>query len=73
MDFYLRSLEKSTINQWYGEQVVGLNNLRKVTGKLLKSVKLDGFFTKHSPRRSGTNRLFQGGVDKKLIKEFAGH
>ena len=74
MNFYLRSLaKKPSLTQWYGEQVVGLNTLRKVTGNLLKSVHLDGHFTNHSLRRSGMSRLFQSGVDPKLIREFTGH
>ena len=73
LNFYLRSLDKPSLTQWYGEQVVGLNTLRKVTGNLLKSVHLDGHFTNHSLRRSGMSRLFQSGVDPKLIREFTGH
>ena len=73
MNFYLHSLEKPTPTQWYGEQVVGLNSIRKVVGNLLKSAQLDGHFTNHSLRRSSTSRLFQSGVDRKLIKEFTGH
>ena len=72
MNFYLRSLEKITPMQWYGEQVVGLNSIRKVTGELLKHV-AEGFHSNHSLRRSGTTRLFHKGVDSKLIREFTGH
>ena len=42
-------------------------------GNLLKSAKLDGFFTNHSLRRTGTTRLFRAGVDKKIVKEYTGH
>ena len=73
LNFYLRTLEKPTPVQWYGEQVVGLNTIRKVVGNLLKSANLDGFFTNHSLRHSGTSRLFQSGIDKKIIKEYTGH
>ena len=59
--------------QLYGEQVVGLNSIHKVVGNLLKSANLDGHFTNHSLRRSGTSCLFQSDVDKRLIKEFTGH
>ena len=72
LNFYLHSLEKPTITRWYGEQVVGLNTLQKVTGKLLKDVK-KGHYTNHSLCRSGTSWLFQVGVDPKLIREFTGH
>ena len=73
MNFYLRSLERPTVNRWYREQVLGINSIRKVIGELLKNVKLDGYFTNHSLRWSGTTRLFQEGVDRKLIKEYTGH
>ena len=37
-NFYLRSLEKYNPAQWYGEQVVGLNTLRKVMGEVCSVV-----------------------------------
>ena len=72
-NFYLRSLEWFTPAQWYGEQAVGLNTLRKIMTDITKRGNLEGFFTNHSLRRSRTTRLFQAGVDRKLIKEFMGH
>ena len=52
---------------------MGVNTLRKVVRKLLKSAELDGYFTNHSLRRSGTTRLFQAGVERKIVKEYTGH
>ena len=72
-NFYLRSLERYTPAQWYGEQVVGINSIRKIMGEISKQTGLEGFFTNHSLRRSGTTRLFQAGIDRKIIKEFMGH
>ena len=72
-NFYLRSLEKFTPAQWYSEQVVGLNTLHKIMTELSEKTGLKGFFTNHSLRRSGTTRLFQAGIDRKIIKEFTGH
>ena len=72
-NFYLHSLEKYTPAQWYGEQVVGRNTLCKTISDICKDAKIDGFRTNHSLRRTGTTRLFQHGVDHKLIKEFTGH
>ena len=40
---------------------------------LLKSANLDGHFTNHSLQRTSATRLFQAGIDRKLIKEFTGH
>ena len=72
-NFYLRSLEKPNPAQWYGDQPVGKNTLTKVVSKLLKSANLDGYFTNHSLRRTSATRLFQAGVDGKIVKEITGH
>ena len=50
-----------------------MNTLHKVVGKMLKSAELDGYFTNHSLHRSGTSRLFQAGIDRKIVKEYTGH
>ena len=73
LNFYLRSLEKPNPAQWYSTQPVGKNTLSKVVGKLLKSCNLDGYFTNHSLRRTSATRLFQAGVDRKIVKEITGH
>ena len=52
---------------------MGQNSLAKVIKTMLHDSRIDGFFTGHSLRRSGTTRLFQAGVDRKLIKEMSGH
>ena len=72
-NFYLRSLDKYNPGQWYANQVLGQCKIGEVVKNLLKSAKLDGYFTNHSLRRAGMTRLFQAGVDHKLIKEFTGH
>ena len=72
-NFYLHSLSKPTPTQWYGEQVIGQATLSKTVKNLLKEADIEGYFTNHSCRRSGTTRLFQAGLDKKLIKEVTGH
>ena len=43
-NFYLRSLERFTPVQWYGEQVIGSNTLRKIMGELSEKCNLQGFF-----------------------------
>ena len=72
-NFYLRSLKKFTPVQWFGEQVVGLNSLKKVMGEVAKSAKLEGFVSNNSLRRTGTTGLVRGGVERKLVKEYTGH
>ena len=70
---YLQSLKCPTPKQWYGREVVGQNKIKEVVKNLLSSAKIDGYFTNHSLRRSGGTRLFQAGVDRKLVKEVTGH
>ena len=72
-NFYLQSLQKTKPFQWYGEQVVGSGTLSKVVKKLLNDAKIDGYFTNHSLRRTAPTRLFQAGVDRKIVKEITGH
>ena len=72
-NFYLRSLTRTTPACWYSTRVLGVHSIKKTVGQLLKSADLDGFFSNHSLRRSSTTRLFQAGIDRKLIKEFTGH
>ena len=72
-NFYLKSLVKPTPKQWYGCQVVGVNTIAKVVKDMMKVAQIDGFFTNHSLRRTGGTRLFQAGVDRKLVKETTGH
>ena len=72
-NFYLQSLAKPRPSQWYGDQVVGQNTLAKTVKNLLKEANIDGYFTNHSCRRSSTTKLFQAGIDKKIIKEVTGH
>ena len=59
--------------QWYGDQVVGLNTLKKVIQTIAENANLHGFFTNHSLRHTGTCCSFQAAVDRRFIKEFTGH
>ena len=70
---YLHSLNKTTPAQWYSTSVLRINAIKKTVLTLLKDAKLDGYFTNHSLCRSSTTRLFQAGVDRKLVKDFTGH
>ena len=38
-----------------------------------KSTTCEGFFTKHSLRKTGTIRLFRQAADQKIVNEFTGH
>ena len=69
----MQSLQKPKPNKWYGNQVVGQNTLAKVVKGLMEEGGIEGFFTNHSLRRTGGTRLFQAGIDRKLVKEATGH
>ena len=72
-NFYLQSRAKPTPKVWYQEQVIGKNTISKVVQVMVKTSKIEGFFSNHSLRRSGGTRLFNQGVDRKLVKEITGH
>ena len=72
-NFYLQSLQKPTPTQWYAEQVIGVHTISKIVGDLMKKGDIEGYFTNHSLRRTGSTRLFRAGVDRKLVKEVTGH
>ena len=72
-NFYLRSLEKPTLEQWYAEQVVGSQTISKVIGNIMEKGEFAGFFTNQSARRTGGTRLFRAEVQRKVVKECTGH
>ena len=50
-----------------------VNSVGKVISKLMSDAGYSGFFSGHSLRRTGGSRLFQAGVQRKLVKECTGH
>ena len=46
---------------------------RHTIARMLRDLKPGLFYSNHSLRKSGPTRLFQAGVDRKIIKEFTGH
>ena len=72
-NFYLQSLKKPTLAQWYGYQVLGEKSIGKIIPDLMESAGIKGYFTGHSLRRSGTTHLLNAGVDKKILKECTGY
>ena len=72
-NFYLQSLRKPTPNLCYSHQVVGEKSIGKIIPDLMHSVGVKGYFTGQSLRRSGGSRLFQAGVERKLVMETTGH
>ena len=72
-NFYLQSRQKVSPCCWYQREVLGENSIGKVIGNLMESAGYTGFFSGHSLRRTGGTRLFQAGVQRKLVKEVTGH
>ena len=72
-NFYLQSKQKVSPVCWYQREVLGENSIGKVIGNLMESAGYEGFFSGHSLRRTGGTRLFQAGVQRKLVKEVTGH
>ena len=72
-NFYLLPLQKTNPAVWFGEQVMGINAIKRVVKEMLMAGEIDGYFTNHSLRRSGCTRLFQAGVDRKIVKEVSGY
>ena len=72
-NFYLQSLKKPTPAVWYGHQVLGVKAIGKIIPELMRSAGYKGYYTGHSLRRTGTTRLAQAGVAKKIVKECTGH
>ena len=52
---------------------MGINSLKKVVKNLLGKANIEGYFTNHSLRRTGRSRLFQAGVEWKIVKKVMGH
>ena len=72
-NFYIKALAKPTPTQWNGCQVLGEKSIGKILPDLMEEAGYTGYYTGHSPRRSGTTQLFRAGVQRKLIKETSGH
>ena len=72
-NFYLKPLQKYTPAQWYGYQVLGERSIAKILPEMMAEAGFKGYYTGHSLRRSGGSRLFQAGVQRKIVKECTGH
>ena len=72
-NFYLQSLSKPTPACWYACEVLGEGSIGKIMGKMMAEAGYDGFYSGHSLRRTGSTRLFQAGVQRKIVKECTGH
>ena len=72
-NFYLQARLIPSPACWYQNQVMGEGSIGKIIGKMMESAGYEGFYSGHSLRLSGGSRLFQAGVQRKLVKECTGH
>ena len=71
--FYLKPLKKTSWDRWFSADLVGHNVLSKTVSRLCIEAGITGFKTNHSLRDSAATQLFEEGLDKQLIMEWAGH
>ena len=69
----MQSRAKPNPGVWYNWEVLGENSIGKVIGDLMRSAGYEGFFSGHPLRRTDMSRLFQVGVQRKIVKEGTGH
>ena len=72
-NLYLQVLNKPNPACWYAREVMGVGAIGKIIGKMMEAAGYEGFYSGHSLRRSGGSRLFQAGVQRKLVKECTSH
>ena len=72
-NFYLQSLSKPAPACWYAKEVLGEGSIGKIMGKMMTEAGYEGFYSGHSLRHTGSTRLFQAGVQRKIVKECTGH
>ena len=65
----MKSLQKLSPNQWYGEQVVGQQTIGKVIKKMMEEADIEGYFTNHSARRTGGHVYFKLGLIRNWLKK----
>ncbi len=75
LSLYKYSLLESkwTASQWYSNQPIGVNQLKKVVHNLMSKGGLEGKYTNHLLRATCATRMFEAGVNEQLIKTFTGH
>jgi hypothetical protein len=72
--FYLRPLEKFKDKSiWFSAMPLGHNKMNSMVKCMMSKAGVKGYFTNHFLRATTVSRLFQEGVDKKLIRGVTGH
>ncbi len=72
-DLYLHPLKHYSEHIWYSCQPLGINTLQHVVLKLANCANLRGKHTNHSLRATGPTRMYETGMDDKLVCNLTGH
>ena len=71
--FYLTPLVRPTEGCWFRKVPLGHNKLSQVVPRLMKSAKIEGYFTNHSLRATAATRLYDAEVNEATIMDRTGH
>ena len=71
--FYLQPLRTWSHGHWYQCRPVGHNPLGNTVKRLFAKAGIEGNFTNHSLRCTCATRLFQKGIEEKVIMSVTGH
>ena len=71
--FYMQGLEKFSSKSVYKNQRVGVNTLKKMLSDLSRKSGIGVHYTNHSLRATSITRMFNSGVQEKVIAETSGH
>ena len=65
--------EQFTSSQWYSVIPVGVNTLGTIVSRICSAAGFVGFYSSRSLRATCATRLFNAGVDERLIMAKTGH
>ncbi len=58
---------------WYQDRPLGVNAVAKVVSTLMSRAGFKGQYTNHSLQVMAATRMFNAGVEEKVVKEKTGH
>ena len=71
--FYLHPARNPTEHCWFSCRPLGNHPLSQTVGRMCKAAGIEGYRTNHSLRATSSSRLYQAGVEEKLVMERSGH
>ena len=61
------------LQYWYLPKPLGEKKIKAMVSNMFSDISIDGHFTNHSLRMTGTSELFAAGVPEALIQKCVGH